>query len=344
MHAVLRYGIAVAGVAVTVVVGLALRPFALAGGQLLLVAVLVAGLVGGLRPALVAWGLATLAFVYFFTFPYDSFHVETAELPRLAIFMLVSALLAVVSAGRRRAEESLTRARDELERRVRERTAELRDLIDSLDGIVWEADAATLRFSFVSSQAERILGYPADRWLAEPRFWADHLHPEDRESTLAFCQRVAREDRAHEIEYRMIIADGSMVWLHDRVSAVRDGEGPIRLRGVMVDITERKRAERERQARRWFVESMDRVNRAIQATNDLEPMMSDVLDATLAILDCDRAWLVYPCEIEAPSWCAKMERTRPEYPGSSSDGGEEPMHPEIRRVYRAVLSSDAMTG
>src|SRR3989442_1067198 len=62
MHAVLRYGIAVAGVAVTVVVGLALRPFALAGPPLLLVAVLVAGLVGGLRPALVAWGLATLAF------------------------------------------------------------------------------------------------------------------------------------------------------------------------------------------------------------------------------------------------------------------------------------------
>ena len=62
---------------------------------------------------------------------------------------------------------------------------------------------------------------------------------------------------------------------------------------------ERKRAEEERQAHLWFLESMDQVNRAIQGTNDLEQMMSDVLDAMLAIFNCDRAWLVYPCDPEA---------------------------------------------
>src|SRR5438045_9181848 len=90
---------------------------------------------------------------------------------------------------------------------------------------------------------------------------------------------------------------------------------PARLHVVLVDITERKRAEQERQARRWSVEGMDRVNRAIHGTNDLEQMMSDVLDAALSIFDCDRAWLVYPCDPEARSHGVTMQRPRPELPG-----------------------------
>src|SRR5262249_45753956 len=59
---------------------------------------------------------------------------------------------------------------------------------------------------------------------------------------------------------------------------------------------ERQRAEEEHQAHLAFLETMDRINRAIQGTNDLEQMMSDVLDAVLSIFNCDRAWLVYPCD------------------------------------------------
>ena len=73
-----------------------------------------------------------------------------------------------------------------------------------------------------------------------------------------------------------------------------------------------------RQAHLWFLESMDQVNRAIQGTNDLEQMMSDVLDAVIAIFNCDRAWLVYPCDPEATSWKVPMEHARPEFPGPSS--------------------------
>ena len=62
-------------------------------------------------------------------------------------------------------------------------------------------------------------------------------------------------------------------------------------RGVGRHITERKRAEAERRAHVWFLESMDRINRAMQGTNDLEQMMGDVLDAVLEIFASDRAWL-----------------------------------------------------
>ncbi|MBI4542236.1 MAG: PAS domain S-box protein [Gemmatimonadetes bacterium] len=113
-------------------------------------------------------------------------------------------------------------------------------LVQSLDGIVWESDAETFAFTFVSRQAERILGYPVERWLREPDFWRDHIHPEDRERAVAYCLGATRERRDHELEYRMLAADGRAVWLHDVVTVVA-GEGrQVRLRGVMVDITEGK--------------------------------------------------------------------------------------------------------
>src|SRR4029453_12509860 len=127
------------------------------------------------------------------------------------------------------AEKTLHRARDELERRVAERTVELsrttsealatqqrfRDLVNSVGGIVWEADAETFVFSFVSEQAERILGYPTAQWLREPTFWRDHLHPDDRDSAVRLCQQARAERRGYNSEYRMLAADGGVVWLRD---------------------------------------------------------------------------------------------------------------------------------
>ena len=262
--AVVRYAVAVLCVTAAVILALWLRPVVLGGAQLLLVAILITGWVSGLRPALVAWVLATLAFDYYFTPPFDSLKIEVAEAPRLMLFVLVAAFMATMSAARRRAEHSLKSAREELEVRVRDRTADLqrtnerlhvavaeavaaqqrfRDLVNSVEGIVWEADATTLQFLFVSNQAERILGEPVARWLSEPTFWKDHLHPDDREWAVSFRERATGEKRDHDFEYRMIAADGSVVWLRDLVTVVVDEERAARLRGVMVDITGRRRAE-----------------------------------------------------------------------------------------------------
>lgn len=146
-----------------------------------------------------------------------------------------------------RLHEEVLRYAAELEERVARRTAELqasqqnyRALVNSVDGIVWELDVATFRFLFVSQQAERLLGYPVERWLTEPTFWQDHLHPEDREWAPAFCARATAEKRDHEFEYRMLAADGRTVWLRDIVTVVLENDQPVRLRGIMVDITTQK--------------------------------------------------------------------------------------------------------
>jgi PAS domain S-box-containing protein len=341
-------------------VALAIRPLTIAGGQLLLVAILVTGWVGGGGPALVAWALAVLVFAYHFTPPFDSLTVPLAELPHVMIFTLIAGLMATVSAARRRAEDALTRARDSLEHAVQERTVALQQsnerlqgavadavaaqhrfsaLVNSVEGIVWEADGETFVFSFVSEQAERILGYAAEQWLREPAFRMDHMHPADRDWTARVYQEATAQRKRHDLEYRMIAADGRVVWVRDLVTVVVESDRPVRLRGVMVDITARRRADEERQERRWIVENLDGVNRAIQGTNDLEQMMSDVLDATLSIFDCDRAWLMYPCDPEASVHEVKMQRTRPEFPSLLEVGDEVPIEPETAEMFRIVRAS-----
>ena len=119
------------------------------------------------------------------------------------------------------------------------------DLVNNIDGIVWEGDATTFETTFVSSQAERILGYPAKDWTLPGQFWQNHLHPEDREKAVGFCRERVQRGAAYDQEYRMIAADAREVWIHDYVAVVLEGGKPVALRGVMVDVTERKKAEAE---------------------------------------------------------------------------------------------------
>jgi PAS domain S-box-containing protein len=118
-----------------------------------------------------------------------------------------------------------------------------RDLVNSVEGIVWEADVPSFQFSFVSKEAERVLGYPVEHWLSEPTFWKDHLHPDDREWALQSCQTATAEKRNQQFEHRMIAAAGTVVWLRNLVTVVVEGDHVTRVRGVMVDLTNRKQAE-----------------------------------------------------------------------------------------------------
>ena len=116
-------------------------------------------------------------------------------------------------------------------------------LVNTVDGIVWEADATTFEFTFVSKQAERLLGYTTEQWLHTPSFWGSHIYTEDRDWAIEFCKNNTLAKKAHEFEYRMVAADGHIVWLRDIVSVIMENDSPLILRGIMIDITERKKAE-----------------------------------------------------------------------------------------------------
>jgi len=116
-------------------------------------------------------------------------------------------------------------------------------LVNSLDGIVREADARTFQCTFVSKQAERMLGYPVDRWLKEPNFWKDLIASSDREAVLQACAKAIEEKRNYELEYRVVASDQRILWVRDIVTVVLRNDRPIALRGVMVDITDHKQTE-----------------------------------------------------------------------------------------------------
>ena len=134
-------------------------------------------------------------------------------------------------------EERLQAARRASEERFR-------DLVQGLDAIVWEADAPTLKFSFVSQRAETILGYPVGRWLGAADFFVSRIHPNDRVRAMRTCREAIERGVDHEFEYRALRSDGREVWLRDIVHVVPSPLGrPAQLRGLTVDLTERKRAE-----------------------------------------------------------------------------------------------------
>jgi PAS domain S-box-containing protein len=121
-----------------------------------------------------------------------------------------------------------------------------------------------------------------------------------------------------------------------------DPEGnPQGLVGISRDLTQRKQMEQERLTHLNFLENMDRINRAIQASAHVERMTDDVLEVMLSIIHCHRAYLVYPCDPRARTCKVAMEKTQPGYPGVHALGVKIPIDPPVAETFRLLLAFDA---
>ncbi|MFZ5479918.1 MAG: ATP-binding protein [Myxococcota bacterium] len=88
-------------------------------------------------------------------------------------------------------------------------------------------------------------------------------------------------------------------------------------------------------------DAMERINRVIgRAEEDLDTLLVQVLDELLDVFACDRAWLLYPCDPDTPSWRVPMERTRVNWPGAFALGVEVPTEETARAAFRAALATD----
>jgi PAS domain S-box-containing protein len=117
---------------------------------------------------------------------------------------------------------------------------------------------------YTSPQVVELLGFSVDEWMGDPDLWVRQLHPDDRDKI------VARHYESNELgerfleEYRFMTRDGREVWIRDEAVPVRDPEGEVLLwRGVMLDITDQKRAEEKL---RW---SLDVLRETLQQRREL---------------------------------------------------------------------------
>jgi PAS domain S-box-containing protein len=139
-------------------------------------------------------------------------------------------------------------------------------LLESIDGIVWEADYP-FRLRFVSPQIERLLGYrPAD-WTGDSSFWESRIYVHDRERVLGEREAAIRAGGPLITEYRFHSAHAGIVWLRDSMFISRTPQGHTRLHGLLVNITRLKQAEAElRRANQELVHQTEQHRRHLEET------------------------------------------------------------------------------
>jgi len=152
---------------------------------------------------------------------------------------------------RKRAEEAVQKAYDELEKRVEERTQELREargrlqyLLTVTPGIMYTNKASgNFACTFVSKNVETIMGFSDWEMVEDPEFWLKRLHPNDVK-TLFDRMAPLIDEGGGAIEYRFRHRDGHYVWIQDTFKVVRDEAGqPCEIVGSWADITHRKQVE-----------------------------------------------------------------------------------------------------
>jgi signal transduction histidine kinase/putative methionine-R-sulfoxide reductase with GAF domain len=154
------------------------------------------------------------------------------------------------------------------------------ELVESLDAIFWEADPASLAFTFLSRRASAAFE-AAGGSARRPAAWGDHVHPEDRARVVeAVRERIGAPGENLILEYRALGPERDPLWLRDLVHVGADARGEALLRGLIVDITERKRAEQAlRRSERKYSEAFRREREATQRLRALDDMKNTFLEA-----------------------------------------------------------------
>ena len=130
-------------------------------------------------------------------------------------------------------------------------------LINSIDGIVWERNPESFKFTFISPQSESILGYKPVEWLENIDFWASKLHPQDAPKAVETGWNLNGQAKSYSQEYRMIAADGRTVWIRESGTVLAENGKPLAVRGILQDITRQKNDAAE----------LDKLNRQLLDTS-----------------------------------------------------------------------------
>ena len=132
-------------------------------------------------------------------------------------------------------------ARKEAEEKLWESENNFRRLVETTSAVIWQADPRGAAFTYVGPQAVDMFGYPVEQWY-DKDFWRAHIHPDDREETASLRSEMLDKTGTSDVQYRMINASGEVLWVHE-IARYEEHYGKPELRGVTLDVTERKRTE-----------------------------------------------------------------------------------------------------
>lgn len=246
---------------------------------------------------------------------------------------------------RRRAEDALRKMTAELERRVEERTADLRKSFERLETIMeaahmvgWDLDPATGKISETGPVAE-LFGRPSGFQHQDLARFIESVHPEDRQMMRTTIETAFKgKDSHHYVEFRVLPRDEQFRWLAINGSVERDASGkPVRARGITRDITDRKSAEellsRTNQALRVLTEC----GHALLRTSSEQDLLTTACKIAVEVGSYSMAWVGYagqeparPIHSKAVAGAMKDLLSREEPTWANTASGQGPTGTAIR--------------
>jgi PAS domain-containing protein len=226
----------------------------------MLCAIIFTAWLGGFGPALLAIALAVLAFHYYlvppinsFTWKHNVFVLDSSEVPRLILFLVTSIVVSLLVSSQRKTTEALRRSGDDLRMAMKDQKRTEAELLHSemylteaqrlshTGSFGWTVSSGDI---FWSDEVFRIFQF--DR-TTEPSLEAivERTHPDDRVAVQRTIDRASTDGNDFDHEYRLLMPDGSVKYVHAVAHIVRNASGSIEFVGAVTDVTVAKETERK---------------------------------------------------------------------------------------------------
>lgn len=161
---------------------------------------------------------------------------------------------------------------------------------------------------YASPMIESLLGYTREEWMGDSQIWKNCLHPEDKEWVLAAWRNCVDTQSVFHAEYRLIARDGRTVWVSDDAVSIQDPGEPVRVQGIMLDITARKRFETVQAV-------IYKISQAANSAKDLPALFQEIHRALSSLMHVENFFIALynPADetLDFPYWVDQYDPPPP---------------------------------
>jgi len=225
-------------------------------------------------------------------------------------------------------------------------------LVRNIPGAVYQQEwNENKTIVFVSASIKEITGYPVADFMEQRRTLESLVESGDFNWLMQTVEEAVRSHETFTLEYRIRRADNQIRWVFEQGQAQYDEDGsPKLVSGVIIDITDKRKAEEDHYSHLHFLRTMENLDNDIRRHDDLDTMLSEVVETLRKAFGADRGWLLHPCDPNVEGFTVPVERTNEKYPGAGVRKQEVPIDQDISNVFRNALESsgpvpyDGMSG